>query len=206
LIEFKALQTRWRCAIHPGKFCYKQYDEVPPSDHADLDPKALSDWATAIVNKAHFVDLDHPPRGPEWDTILQPRRRKSSSIETPQPYTQPPIHIHMPSHSPRRSPRTPTRRPHVDLTFSSPVLLEHESWAEFDGDGLKAFITHCETKFKATGMEFQEAYLKLRENIYLDVLRGKQSSWYEAQGIKSGTANRLFRTFNHSYAKMQPEP
>jgi len=86
-IEFKALQTRWRCTIHPGKFCYKQYDEVPPSDHADLDPKALSDWATAIVNNAHFVDIDYPPRGPEWDTIPQPRRRKSSSIETPQPYT-----------------------------------------------------------------------------------------------------------------------
>jgi len=132
-IEFKALQTRWRCTIHPGKFYYKQYDEVPPSDHADLDPKALSDWATAIVNNAHFVDIDYPPHGPEWDTILQPRRRKSSSIETPQPYTQPPIHIHMPSHSPRRSPRsvhrysaprsprTPTRRPHVDLTHDITV-------------------------------------------------------------------------------------
>jgi hypothetical protein len=71
---------------------------------------------------------------------------------------------------------------------------------------LKAFITHCENKFKVTGTEFQEAYLKLRENdIRPDTLRGKSASWYEAQGIKSGPADRLFRTFNKWYAKMQQD-
>ena len=93
----------------------------------------------------------------------------------------------------------------VDLT-SSPVLLEHESWAQYDGDGLKAFIVYCETKFKVTGMEFQEAYIKLREqDIYPDVLRGKTAAWYEAKGIKSGPADRMARSFNKWYAKMQQE-
>ena len=214
-------RIRWRCTTHHGKYCYKQYDTIPASEHADLDPTALSDWAQAIVNKAHFVDLNTPPRGPKWDAILNPHRRKSSSTDTPQPnYSQPAIHVHIPSHSPRRSPRfnhgystpasprTPTQRGrrHLEPLTSSPVLLEHESWAEFDGDGLKAFITYCEHKFKVTGTDFQEAYLRLRENdVHPDVLRGKQAAWYEKHGIKSGTADRLYRSFNKWYAKMQQE-
>jgi len=56
------------------------------------------------------------------------------------------------------------------------------------------------------GMEFQEAYHKLRENdIHPDVLSGKNAAWYEAQGIKSGTADRLAGTFIKWYAKMQQE-
>src|SRR5437667_7913927 len=104
-LEFQALQTRWRCTTHHGKFCYKRQDEITASEHAKLDPKALSDWATAIVNKTHFVDINNPPHGSEWDSILNPHRRKSSSIETPQQYSQPAIHVHMPSRSPHRSPQ-----------------------------------------------------------------------------------------------------
>src|SRR5205814_3292546 len=97
-IEFAALQNRWRCTTHYGKYCYKRYDTIPASEHADLDPTALSDWAQAIVNKAHFVDLNTPPRGPKWDAILNPHRRKSSSTDTPQPnYSQPAIHVHITS-------------------------------------------------------------------------------------------------------------
>jgi len=71
---------------------------------------------------------------------------------------------------------------------------------------LKAFITYCEHKFKVTGTDFQEAYLRLRENdVHTDVMRGKQAAWYEKQGIKSGTADRLYRSFNKWYAKMQQE-
>lgn len=189
-----------------------------------MDPKALSDWATAIVNKSQFVDVEHPPRGPEWDTILNLQRRRKSSgpYETPGPqagYIPPAIHVHMPpqTNSPRRyshrydSPgppanyATPTRRRHEPLG-SSPILLEHPSWAEFDGDGLKAFIAHCETKFRVAGMEFQEAYLKLRDNeIHPDSMRGKSAEWYEAKGIKSGTAERIAKSFNKWYAKMQQE-
>jgi len=32
----------------------------------------LSSGNRPIVNDAHFVDIDHPLRGPGWDTILQP--------------------------------------------------------------------------------------------------------------------------------------
>ena len=125
----------------------------------------------------------------------------------------------MPSHSPRRlpqsshqystpyhdSPRTPTRR-RFEPILSSPILLEHESWTEFDEDGLKAFIAYCEIKFKVTGTEFQEAYLKLRDHgIHPDFMRGKTTEWYEAKGIKSGTADWLFRMFNKWYAKMQQD-
>ena len=39
---------------------------------------------------------------------------------------------------------------------------------------MKVFIAYCEIKFKVTGTEFQEAYLKLRDyGIYPDVMRGK---------------------------------
>jgi hypothetical protein len=55
---------------------------------------------------------------------------------------------------------------------------------------LKAFIAYCEIKYQVKGMEFQEAYHKLRENdIHPDVLKGKNPAWYESQGIKSGTAD-----------------
>ena len=128
----------------------------------------------------------------------------------------------MPSHSPRRSPRfshqysttlgsphTPTHRgrplPQQALT-SSPVLLEHDSWLPFDGDGLKAFIAYCEIKYQVKGMEFQEAYHKLRENdIHPDVLKGKNAAWYVSQGIKSGPAERFAKSFIKWYAKMQQE-
>ena len=223
-LEFQALQTRWRCTTHHGKFCYKRQDEITASEHSELDPKALSDWATAIVNKTHFVDVDNPPRSLEWDTILNPRRRKSSGpYETlgSQHYTPPAIHVHMPNNSPRRSLQsnhryydsptgfvanhTPTRR-RVEPLISSPILLEHESWAAFDGDGLKAFIAHCETKFRFTGTGFQEAYLKLRDHeIHPDIMRGKPVEWYEAKGIKSGIAERMVQSFNKWYAKMQQE-
>ena len=115
-----------------------------PSEHAELDPKALSDWTTAIVNKTHFVDINNPPHGSEWDSILNPRRSKSGSIEIPQQYSQPAIHVHMPSRSPHRSPQfshryltplspcTPTIKRRFEPILSSPILLEHESWAEFE--------------------------------------------------------------------------
>src|SRR5947207_11403701 len=126
---------------------------------------------------------------------------------------------HSPRHStpssyryPRLSPRnhnrnyTPATIRRSDLTLSSPILLEHPSWTEFEGDGLKAFIAHCEIKFKSTGTAFQEAYLKLRDHeIQPDIMRGKSVAWYEAKDIKSGTAERMVAVFNRWYAKMQQE-
>lgn len=187
----------------------------------------MSDWATAIVNKAHFVDVDNPPRGEEWDRILtaKVRRNKSKSFETQQQFSQPPINVqvHLPNYSPRRSPgqhaslpsrysstsfspSTHTPRPsrrRVEPMLSSPVLLEHESWAVFEGDGLRAFIAHCESKFKLHATGFQEAYLKLQEHeIQPDVMRGKSVAWYEAKGIKSGIAERIVMTFNKWYARL----
>ena len=209
--------------MHHGKFCYKRYDEIASSEHAELDPKALSDWATAITNKTRFVNIETPPRGLEWDTILNPRRRKSGGLETPQHYSQPAIHVHMPNNSPCRSSQsnhryydstplssashTPTRRRFESTAaLSSPIPLEHESWVEFDGDGLKAFIVYCENKFRVTGTEFQEAYLKLHDHeIHPDIMRGKPVEWYEAKGIKSRIAERIVQSFNKWYAKMQQE-
>ena len=191
-----------------------------------MDSKALSDWATAVVSKTPFVDVDTPPNGKEWERILKPKAHgNSGSFDTPQQFNQPPIHnhIHLPSRSPRRSPRrhasspsyhrysyTPTRTPprrRFEHTPSSPIVLEHESWVEFDGDGLRAFIAHCESKFKVgNGTGFQEAYLKLRdEEIQPDVMRGKKVEWYEAKGIKSGIAERIAGSFNKWYSRLMQD-
>jgi hypothetical protein len=92
--------------------------------------------------------------------------------------------------------------------MSSPILVEHPSWAEHDGDGLKAFIAHCESKYRVTAdnTTFKEAYNILCDNeIQPDVMRGKAVGWYEAKGIKSGTAERIVVLFNKWYAKMQQE-
>ena len=227
-IEFQALQMRWKCTTHPGKTCYKPSDEAKPRDHINLDPKALSDWATAIVNKAPFVDIESPPSGKEWDRILKPKVHHNdiSGSNAPQQFSQVPIHnhIYMPTHSrhdysPRTSPyyhrqsynpfpsppiHTPTSTHRMEPAYSSPIVVEHESWVEFDGDGLRAFIAHCERKFKvgsATG--FHEAYLKLRDHeIQPDVMREKTVDWYLAMGIKRGIAERIVATFGKWYARL----
>jgi len=225
-LEFQALLTRWRCTTHPGQSCYKQSENTEPSDHVNLDPKALSDWATAIINKAPFVDLNSPPStGKEWERILKPKARgNSSSLDTLQRFGQPTIHnhIYMTSRSPHYSPRRHASLPHHETLFSpptrtptrrcfetqsSPIVLDHESWAEFDGDGLRAFFTHCERKFKVgSGTGFQEAYLKLRDHeIQPDVMRGKTVEWYEAKGIKSGIAERIVGTFGRWYARLMQD-
>jgi hypothetical protein len=200
-----------------------------------LDAKALSDWAAAIANETRFVNVECPPRSPEWDKILKLNARKTSasSFETHQhnqhapmpniivqlpPTSRSPRHL-QPRHSPRRSPRrhdssppyyresrTPTQRRRQDL-LSSPILVNHASWAPFDGNGLKAFIAHCEDKFNVgPGTEFGEAYVKLVDHdIRPDVMHGKSAEWYEAKGIKSGTAERIVRVFNKWYAKLMQD-
>jgi hypothetical protein len=82
--------------------------------------------------------------------------------------------------------------------------VEHASWAPFDGDGLRAFIAHCEDKFRVgNATEFQEAYRKLVEHVIRpDIMRGKDVKWYEGKGIKSGTAERIVQVFERWYAKL----
>lgn len=223
-IQFAALQQRWRCTTHRGRFCYKRHDNIRDVDHAPLDTTALSDWATAIVNETADVDVDHPPSTEEWDEIIYPppKRHKSGSFEARLPYQLPDIHMHYSDRTPRRSPRyhssrrSPHRSPYPtpratarpgELLISSPILVEHPSWAEYEGDGLKAFIAHCESKYRVTtNTAFQEAYLKLCDHeIQPDIMRGKTVEWYEAKGIKSGTAERIVLLFNKWYAKMQQD-
>jgi hypothetical protein len=96
----------------------------------------------------------------------------------------------------------------TECLMSSPILIEHPSWLEYDGDGLKAFIAYCESKYRITAgnTTFQEAYIILCDlNIQPDVMKGKNVEWYELKGIKSGTAERIVRLFNKWYAKMQQE-
>jgi hypothetical protein len=105
---------------------------------------------------------------------------------------------------------TPSRRNgrRNDRLMSSPILVEHPSWAEYDGDGLKAFTAHCESKYKVPPghTAFQEVYNILSDcEIQPDVMKGKNVGWYEDKGIKSGTAERIVAIFNKWYAKMQQE-
>jgi len=92
----------------------------------------------------------------------------------------------------------------METVQSSPIVLEHESYAEFNGDKLLAFIVHCEHKFKdGNGMEFQEAYLKLRTHeIQLDVMRAKTVEWYETMEIKREIAECIVTTFERWYARL----
>jgi hypothetical protein len=79
---------------------------------------------------------------------------------------------------------------------------------EYEGDGLKAFIAHCESKYHvvAGNTAFKEAYLILCDHeIQPDIMRGKTVEWYEARGIKVGTATRIVMLFNKWYAKMQQD-
>jgi hypothetical protein len=94
--------------------------------------------------------------------------------------------------------------------MSSPILVEHPTWKEYDGDGLKAFIAHCESRYKlpaqGSGTAFQEAYVILSgHEIQPDVMRGKPVKWYEDKGIKSGTAERIVGLFNKWYAKLRQD-
>ena len=103
-LEFQALQMRWRCTTHPGKTCYKPNEEIEPRDHINLDLKALSNWATAIVTKAPDVDIESPLPKKERKWILKPKLDYGDSISnTPrlQQFSQAPIHnhIYMPYHS-----------------------------------------------------------------------------------------------------------
>ena len=161
-LEFQALQTRWKCTTHPGKTCYKPNEQATPRDHINLDPKALSEWATAIVNQVPGVDINFPPSGKEWERILKSKALYMS--HTPQQLSQALIHNHIymsntshhgyspctslynrhHSYNPFSSPpsHTPVRR-RMEPVQSSLILVEHESWAEFDGDGLRAFIAYC---------------------------------------------------------------
>ena len=155
----------------------------------------------------------------------QSKVRGNSSLNTFQQVGQPIIHnhIHVPSHSSHYSPHHTSPPSHYhrhgtplsssthtltrqcfQQTQSSLIVLEPISWAEFDGDGLGAFIAHCEKKFKVgSGIGFQEAYLKLRDHeIQLDVMRQKTVEWYEAMEIKREIAERIIRTFGKWYARL----
>jgi hypothetical protein len=88
------------------------------------------------------------------------------------------------------------------------MLVEHPSWAEHGGDRLKAFIAHCESKYRvsAENTTFQEAYVILSDrDIGPDVMKSKDVGWYKAEGIRSGTAERIVALFAKWYAKMQQE-
>jgi len=212
-IKLRELQNHLRCLEHPPNFCYKPHANSKAIDHVRMDPKALADWTTVIINNPENATINNPPRGEEWDILLNPKARRKNAIESipssASGYQQPIFNVHIPSHS--HSPahshsyysRTPTR-PHAPPVFSSP-LVEHESWDIYGGDGLKAFITWCEReyKIKPENIEFQEAYQSMRAvGINVDVLKGKDALWFTSQGVKPGTAERLARSYHKWYSKL----
>ena len=170
----------------------------------------------------HSATLTNPPRTEEFEKILNPRSHSkslSSSLSTPNTTTAAPIivnfgrHGHANSTSPwsPTSPYTPrpTRRSSshaVSTVFSSP-LVEHDSFREFDGDGLRTFITWCEREYKVRegNMEFKEAYQIMRaKGIGVDILEGKDASWFCTKGILDGTADRLARSFRKWLSGLLP--
>ena len=50
------------------KFYDKPTEETEPRDHVNLDSKALTAWATVIINKVLRVDINSPPSTEkEWE-------------------------------------------------------------------------------------------------------------------------------------------
>ena len=82
--------------------------------------------------------------------------------------------------------------------FSSP-LVEHESF--IDDDGLLTFCKWCEQEYKIKpepflDSPFDETYRKLQEHcITINVLGGKSADWYKNEGVASGTAERMAKSF-----------
>jgi hypothetical protein len=92
---------------------------------------------------------------------------------------------------------TPTRSTSSGI-FSSP-LVEHESFIE--NDGLLTFCTWCQQEYKIKSSPliddpFDEAYHILRQNrITVDIMGGKSVEWYKGEGVASGTAERMAKSF-----------
>jgi len=227
------LQRYLVCNDHPGKLCYKLQSiggESRSTDHINMDPTAIRDWTTAIL--AESATIKCPPRTREFDQYLNPRQRSksiSTSIATP---TAAPVHVYLgrhqrdhsysprtPRHGRSHSLHTPRRRhspyerhttPHTTphaTPFSSP-LVAHESFQQFGGDGLATFMHWCECEYKvsATNMEFKEASQVLEAgNIGVDILQGKNAAWFQKQGLKAGTADRIARSYPKWRAQLGPQ-
>ena len=94
--------------------------------------------------------------------------------------------------------RTPPRHSARDVLFSSP-LVEHESF--IGGDGLLTFCKWCDKEYKIRpepfiDSPFDEAYRVLQRNrITVDIMGRKDAEWYKKEGVASGTAERMAKSF-----------
>ena len=212
--KFQELQDHWRCATHVGKYCYKAHEHVNITEHVQMEPTALHDWATLCINCPERHTIFNLPRTQEFATYLKPKRTVNAPVQQPQ---QHPIIVQMPSRSRSRSrsrsysphsssysrsrshhtPRTPPRS-REPAPFSSPLVC-HSSWDNYNGDGLLAFINWCEIKYKRSSddTEFKEAYQILSsKKIGIDTLKNKDDNWYiNKHKIQDGTADRLSRSY-----------
>jgi hypothetical protein len=223
IAKYAQLSDLLKCDVHYNQKCYKftSSNNCRPSDHIKLDAKAIADWTTSILNGG--ATLTNPPRTEEFERILNPRSRSKSSssnlISTPNT-NAPPIIVNFGRHghgnlgspwssSPPCTPHTPRpvrRSSRAPAVFSSP-LVDHESFEQFNGDGLRAFIVWCEQEYKVreNNTEFKEAYQIMRaKGIGVDILEGKDSNWLTAQGILVGTADRIARSFRKWLSKLLP--
>jgi hypothetical protein len=160
------LQTYLVCHDHPGQQCYKPVGvsgSSRPLDHIQLDPPAIRDWTTAILNDSATINC--PPHSLEFKALLYNNGypRSKSSMSTPLSAQTPlPIIIQLPdqnqscdSHSLYRynmspsTPQTPQRRRpvHRHALASSP-LVDHRAFDDYNGDGLMSFIKWLEHKYK----------------------------------------------------------
>jgi len=205
------------CTDHAGKYCYKPPESTRPSDHVAMESRHIRDWTTSIL--AGVTTIQTPPRSEEFERLLHPRQRPkgSSTMDSITPNAHgPPVVVNFterrhqrsysprtPYRSPQTSPHTPYQarhsrhgRPRSPMPYSSPLIM-HPLFDRFDGDGLLAFMDYCERKYKSEGnTEFQEAYQVLSlSNIRVDTLSGKNAKWIKSEGVKSGTADRMARSY-----------
>jgi hypothetical protein len=95
--------------------------------------------------------------------------------------------------TPKRSPRR------IDAQIFSSLLVEHDSF--IGGDGLLTFYRWLDKEYKVRPelfkeSPFDEAYHILDEHrITVDILTSKTTDWYRNEGVASGTAERMARSF-----------
>ena len=79
--KYKELQNQWRCKTHVGKFCYKAHDHVQVTEHVQMEPKVMQDWATLIVNCSEKNNIYNLPRTQELMMALRPKHMVATSTQ-----------------------------------------------------------------------------------------------------------------------------
>ena len=200
---YQELQDHWRCDTHVDKFCYKAHNHIQLTEHVQMEPKMLQDWATLILNCLEKNNIYNLPRIQEFVVALRPKCSTSTPLQQqpqqqpnfiflPQPDAYDDSYSHSQSrlcsplsslqssrshHSREHYPRMSTK--HLEIVSFSSLLIRYLSWEKYNRNRLLAFMNFCENKCHrgSDDTEFKEAYRILsNEKIGIDTLKNKDEN------------------------------